>query len=63
LGRFSSAFKIAACHFPGRILEVVRPKERLVELRRWNPLISQSGGSPTTFPTRRLSSALAIVRA
>ena len=43
-GRFSSASRIAACHFARQVLEAVRLEQRLVELAPLPVAMSPSGG-------------------
>ena len=43
-GRFCSAFRIAACHFPGRSSNLSASSSASWNSRRWRSLISTSGG-------------------
>jgi hypothetical protein len=60
LGRVLLRLQVRRLPLPGQVFEAVRVERRLVELAALIAAISYSGGYPTSFSTRRLSSALAI---
>lgn len=64
MGRFASAFRIAACYFPREFHEALVDADSFEALPYAEDRSSRiAGGYGTTFSTRRLSVALATGRA